>query len=61
MVLAFGGSWALVRYVFEGHFAPDYVAALAIAALMVAITVAIGLLTAREVYRETPVTALRET
>jgi putative ABC transport system permease protein len=60
MVLSFGGAWALMRYVFEGPFAPAWGPALAIAALMVALTLAIGLLTGRDVFRETPMAALRE-
>jgi putative ABC transport system permease protein len=60
MALAFGGAWGLVHFVFDGRFAPDWLAALGIAALMMTITVAIGLLTARDVFRETPMAALRE-
>jgi putative ABC transport system permease protein len=60
MVLAFGGAWALVHYVFEGTFAPAWGSAFAIAGVLIAVTVAIGLLTARDVYRETPMAALRE-
>ncbi|MBV9879473.1 MAG: FtsX-like permease family protein, partial [Gemmatirosa sp.] len=60
MVLAFGGAWALVHYVFEGRFAPAWLAAGGIALLMMGITVVIGLATAREVFRETPAAALRE-
>jgi putative ABC transport system permease protein len=60
MALAFAGAWALVRFVFEGSFSPDWPAAIGIAALMMAITVVIGLVTAREVFKETPMAALRE-
>jgi putative ABC transport system permease protein len=60
MVLAFGGAWALVHYVFENSFAPAWGPALAIAALMTVLTLAIGLLSGRDVFRETPVAALRE-
>jgi putative ABC transport system permease protein len=60
MVLAFGGAWGLVHYVFKGAFVPAWAPAVGIAALMTALTVAIGLLTARDVYRETPMAALRE-
>ena len=60
MVLAFGVAWALVRYVFEGTFAPAWGPALAIAALMTALTLLIGLLSGRDVFRETPIAALRE-
>jgi len=60
MGLAFGGAWGLVHYVFQGQFRPDWLAALAIAALMTCLTLAIGLLTARDGYRETPMSALRD-
>jgi putative ABC transport system permease protein len=60
MLLSFGGAWALMRYVFEGTFAPAWGPAMAIAALMVAVTLAIGLLTGRDVFKETPMAALRE-
>lgn len=60
MGLASVGGWALVTFVFESpfHFAFGPVAA--IAAVMLCMAVGIGLLTAREVFRETPMAALRE-
>ena len=60
MLLSFGGAWALTKYVFDAPFAPAWGAAAAIAAAMMAITLAIGLLTGRDVFRETPMAALRE-
>lgn len=60
MVLAFGGAWALVTFVFEGTFVPSVLPALAIAVAMLSLAVSIGLLTGRDVFRETPMTALRE-
>ncbi len=60
MLLAFGGAWGLVHFVFEGTFRPAVAPALGIAALMMAITVTIGLLTGREVFRATPMEAIRE-
>ncbi|HEX5830729.1 MAG TPA: FtsX-like permease family protein [Gemmatimonadaceae bacterium] len=60
MVLSFGGAWALMRWVFKSEFAPATGPALVIALLMVALTVVIGLLSGREVFRETPMAALRE-
>jgi putative ABC transport system permease protein len=60
MVLAFGGAWALVHYVFETTFAPAWGPAIAIATLMTALTLLIGLLSGRDVFRETPVAALRD-
>ena len=60
MVLAIGGSWALVTFVFKGTFAPALLPALAIATTIVVMAVGIGLLTGRDVFRETPMAALRE-
>ena len=60
MVLAIGGGWALTHYVFEATYAPALAPALGIAALMLALTVAIGLLAGRDVFKETPMTALRD-
>ncbi len=60
MVLAFGGSWALVTFVFEGEFSAAPVPALLIAGAMTVLAVTIGLLTGRDVFRETPMAALRD-
>ncbi len=60
MVLAFGGSWALVTFVFKGTFAPAVLPAVLIAAAMTLLAISIGLLTSRDVFRETPMAALRE-
>ncbi len=60
MVLAFGGAWALMRWVFEDTFVPAWGAAAGIVTAMVTLTVGIGLLTSRDVHRETPMAALRE-
>lgn len=59
MVLSFGGAWALLTFVFEQPFNAAVVPALAIAGVMVLVTVVIGLLGARDVFRETPMAALR--
>ena len=60
MVLAFGGAWLLVTFVFEGTFTAAVWPALGIAAAMTLLAVSIGLLTGRDVFRETPMAALRE-
>jgi putative ABC transport system permease protein len=60
MVLSFGGAWALMRFVFESDFSPAWLAAMAIAAAMCAMTVGIGVLTGRDVYRKTAMAALRD-
>ena len=60
MVLAIGGGWALTRFVFDASFSPALVPAFLIAAAMLSLTIAIGLLAGRDVFRETPMSALRE-
>jgi putative ABC transport system permease protein len=60
MVLAIGGGWALTHFVFENDFSPAWGPALAIAGIMMALTVSIGLLAGRDVFRETAMSALRE-
>jgi putative ABC transport system permease protein len=60
MMLAFGGAWMLMRYVFERPFEPAAAAAASIAGILLGLTVAIGLLAGRDVFRETPMAALRE-
>jgi len=60
MVLAFAGGWALTHFVFDSGFTPAFGPALAIAGIMLLLTITIGLLAGRDVFRETPMTALRE-
>jgi len=60
MLLSFGGAWALLKFVFERPFAPSTGPALAIAAAMILVTVMIGVLSGRDVFRTTPMAALRE-
>ena len=60
MVLSFGGAWALMHFVFSSTFAPALLPSAAIAAAMMALAVAIGLSTGRDVFRETPMAALRD-
>lgn len=60
MILSFGGAWWLMRHVFEGEFVPAWGPALSIAGTLTALTVGIGLLAGRDVFRETPMAALRE-
>jgi putative ABC transport system permease protein len=60
LVLAIGGGWAITHYVFESGFSPAIGSAVAIAGAMLGLTVAIGLLAGRDVFRETPMSALRE-
>lgn len=61
MLLSFGGAWALVTFLFNGSFSPALLPAFLIAGVMMALAVLIGLSTGREVFRETPMAALRDT
>jgi putative ABC transport system permease protein len=60
VVLSFGGSWALTHWVFRVAFAPSIIPALLVALAMILLAVTIGLATGREVFRQTPMAALRE-
>ena len=60
VILSVGGAWGLMRYVFHLAFEPALVPSLLVALLMITIAVAIGMLTGREVFSETPMAALRE-
>jgi putative ABC transport system permease protein len=60
MLLALAGGWGLTHFVFGSPFSPALGAALAIAGAMLALTVTIGLLAGRDVFKETPMTALRD-
>ena len=60
MVLAFGGAWGLTHFVFKDSFDPAVLPVFAIAGGMLLLTMGIGLLTSRDVYRATPMAAIRE-
>jgi putative ABC transport system permease protein len=60
MLLSLAGGWAVVRYIFKTPFAPAFVPVAGIAAAIVGLTLLIGLLAGRDVFKETPVTALRD-
>ncbi|MEW5916282.1 MAG: FtsX-like permease family protein [Gemmatimonadota bacterium] len=60
MLLSFGGAWGVMRFVFERPMTPAYLPALVLAAGMLLLTVTIGFLSGREVFRETAMAALRE-
>lgn len=60
MVLSFGGAWGLTHFIFDDQFDPAIWPTLIIAAAMLTLTVTIGLLTSRDVYRATPMAAIRE-
>jgi putative ABC transport system permease protein len=60
VVLSVGGAWALMHFVFRQPFSPAVLPALVVAAMMIGVAVSIGMLTGRDVFRETPMAALRE-
>jgi putative ABC transport system permease protein len=60
MLLSFGGAYGLITFVFKGTFSPAPLAALLIAVAMMALAILIGLSTGRDVFRETPMAALRD-
>ena len=60
MILSIAGGWAVVRYIFKTPFVPPLLPMAGIAALIVGLTLLIGLLAGRDVFRETPITALRD-
>ncbi|HKW12209.1 MAG TPA: FtsX-like permease family protein, partial [Gemmatimonadaceae bacterium] len=60
VVLSFGGSWALTHWIFHVAFAPSVIPVLLVALAMVLLAITIGLATGREVFRQTPMVALRE-
>jgi hypothetical protein len=60
-VLSTIASWSLVHWIFRLAFVPAMGPALLVAAAMIGLAVAIGLMTGRDVFAETPMAALRET
>ncbi|HEU4631662.1 MAG TPA: FtsX-like permease family protein [Gemmatimonadaceae bacterium] len=59
LLLAYGGAWAAMRWIFEAEFHPVAGPALAVAAVMTALAVLLGLAGGRDVLRATPIEALR--
>ena len=60
MVLAIAGGFAVVRFLFKAPFAVPFGGAAAIAVVTMGLVVAIGVIAGREVFRETAITALRD-
>ena len=60
LILAMIGSWALVHYVFDVKYTPQFGPAIVITVVMMAIAIGIGAIAGRDVFRETAMTALRE-
>jgi putative ABC transport system permease protein len=59
-LLSIGAAWALAHWIFHIVYVPVIPPILAITAGVTLLAVAIGFLTGREVFRETPMTALRD-
>ena len=60
MILSILGAWAVVHYIFKTPFAPALLPIAGIAVAIVGLTLLIGLLAGRDVFRETPIAALRD-
>ena len=60
LVLAVAGSWALVHFIFDVKYTPQFGPAVAITVVMMVIAIAIGVIAGRDVFKETAMTALRE-
>lgn len=59
MLLSYGGAWALMKWTFEMPFAVSTAAPVAIAAAMLALTMVIGWMGGRDVFKETAMATLR--
>ena len=59
VLLSTGSAWALMHWIFRLPFSPALLPAVMVAGAMIALAVAIGLLTGRDVFAETPMAALR--
>ena len=60
MLLALAGAWGVTHFIFKDDFDPALLPTFAIASGMLLLTMLIGFLTSRDVYRETPMAAIRE-
>lgn len=60
IVLAVGGAWAAMHFIFDAPFALAPLPLAVVAAATMVLTVVIGLVAARDVFAETPMAALRE-
>jgi putative ABC transport system permease protein len=61
VVLSTAAGWALMHFIFKFAFSPALAPVAIVALAMISLAVAIGLLTGRDVFAETPMAALRET
>jgi len=60
IVLAVGGGWAAVHFIFKTPFAVAPLALASVAVVTMLLTIVTGLFAARDVFAETPMAALRE-
>ena len=60
MLLSIAGGWAVVRFIFKAPFGTPIGPITGIALIVVGLTLLIGLLAGRDVFRETPIAALRD-
>lgn len=60
IVLAVGGGWGLARFLFDLDFSIPFGALLIIAAAVTALAAGVGVWASREIFRHTPLEALRE-
>jgi putative ABC transport system permease protein len=60
VVLSTAAGWALMHFIFKFPFSPAIAPVGIVALAMISLAVAIGLLTGRDVFAETPMAALRE-
>ena len=60
VVLSVAGAWMLMKFVFDTNYSPAIGPVLLVGAVMTLLAITIGLATGREVFRETPMAALRE-
>ena len=60
VLLSTGAAWALLHWVFKFPFIPAFGPLAVVAGAMIGLAVAIGLLTGRDVFAETPMAALRQ-
>jgi putative ABC transport system permease protein len=60
MLLSFGGAWGITTFLFDTPFDAALGPTAIIAAGMLLLTMLIGWLTSRDVYRETPMMAIRD-
>jgi putative ABC transport system permease protein len=61
VLLSTMAGWGLMHFIFKFPFSPALAPVAIVALSMISLAVAIGLLTGRDVFAETPMAALRET